>query len=73
MSRSPWIIILRDKPYQKMNQGFKLQLFKQTLAISRKQRFMMHYKTCAKNNNYQTKIKPVQYMKPNTFSNDNKF
>ena len=56
-----------------MNQGFKLQLFKQTLAIPRKQRFMMHYKTCAKNNNYQTKIKPVQYMKPNTFSNDNKF
>ena len=32
---------------------------------------MMHYKTRAKNKNYQPKIELGKYMKPNTFSNDN--
>ena len=54
-----------------MKQELKLQLLKQALLKSSKQRIMMHYKMHAKNDNYQPKIKLGEYMKPDIFSNKN--
>ena len=54
-----------------MKQELKLQLLKQALLKSRKQRILMHYKMHAKNDNYQPKIKLGEYTKPDTFSNEN--